>query len=135
VKRAYHACSRTFHPDANRHHGDELRDAVNRVAKVITEAYQVLRDPRRRSAYDEQLASGQGVRIRLAEAAARGGRRDTAAREGRTPQGRQYSNLARADAKRGDWAAAARNLQTAITFEPDNASFKSELAEIRAKLR
>ena len=68
VKRAYHACSRTFHPDANRHLAGDLRDSVCRVAKVITEAYQVLRDPRRRSAYDRTLTADGRVRIRLAEA-------------------------------------------------------------------
>jgi DnaJ-class molecular chaperone len=135
VKHAYHACSRTFHPDANRHLGEELHAAVCRVAKVITEAYQVLRDPRRRSAYDAMLEGETGVRIRLGEAAAQGGRRDVEKREGRTPQGRQYYNLARGDMGRGDWSAAARNLQTALTFERDNEFFKAELANIRQKLR
>jgi hypothetical protein len=37
--------------------------------------------------------------------------------------------------KRGDWQAAARNLQTALTFESDNEFFKSELASVRAALR
>lgn len=134
VKHAYHASSRAFHPDANRHLDGDQRDAIESIAKRVTEAYQVLRDPRRRKAYEEKLASGQGVRIRLAEATAEGGRKDTEARLGRTPQGRQYYNLAVADAKRSDWPAAVRNLQTALTFEPDNESFKAELAAFRDKL-
>jgi DnaJ-class molecular chaperone len=133
VKLAYHSSSRTFHPDANRHLEGELRGAVVDIAKRITEAYQVLRDPRRRQAYDEMLSSGSGVRIRLAEAASEGGRKDTETRQGRTPQGRQYYNLAVADMKREDWQAAERNLRTALTFEPDNEFFKSEIAEIRKK--
>lgn len=133
VKLAYHSSSRTFHPDANRHLESELRVAVVDIAKRITEAYQVLRDPRRRQAYDELLSSGSGVRIRLAEASSTGGRKDTETRQGRTPQGRQYYNMAAADMKREDWAAAERNLKTALTFEPDNEFFKSEIAEIRKK--
>jgi DnaJ-class molecular chaperone len=135
VKLAYHSSSRNFHPDANRHLESELCSAVVNIAKRITEAYQVLRDPRRRHAYDELLSSGNGVRIRLADASSEGGRKDTETRQGRTPQGRQYYNLAAADVKREDWQAAARNLQTALTFEPDNDFFKSGLAAIREKLR
>ncbi len=105
------------------------------IAKRVTEAYQVLRDARRRGAYDDQLGSGGGSRIRLAEASTTGSRQDTETRQGRTPQGRQYFNLATMDAKRGDWAAAARQLQTALTFEPDNEFFKSELKAARAKAR
>jgi DnaJ-class molecular chaperone len=135
IKRAYHATSRVFHPDANRHQDADLRTAVSHIAKRVTEAYQVLRDPRRRRAYEEMLTSGSGVRIQLAEAANQGGKKASAERRGRTAQGRQYYNLAMSDAKRQDWAAAARNMQTALTFEPDNAFFKSELAEMRKKVR
>jgi DnaJ-class molecular chaperone len=133
VKLAYHSSSRSFHPDANLHLESELYGAVVDIAKRITEAYQVLRDPRRRQAYDELLSSGDGVRIRLADALAEGGRKDTETRQGRTAQGRQYYNLAAADMKREDWAGAERNLKTALTFEPDNEFFKSEIAAIRKR--
>jgi len=135
IKLAFHSTSRAFHPDANRHLDDELRSAVSNIAKRVTEAYQVLRDARRRGAYDDQLQSGGGSRIRIAEALSAGSRQDTETRQGRTPQGRQYFNLAKLDAQRGDWAAAARQLQTALTFEPDNEFFKSELKAARAKAR
>jgi DnaJ-class molecular chaperone len=133
VKLAYHASSRAFHPDANRHLEPDLQHAVANIAKGITEAYQVLRDPRRRRAYDEILSDGKSVRIRLADATTQV-RKDSETRQGLTPQGRQYFNMAAANAKQEDWQAAARNLQTALTFEPDNEFFKSELAAIREKL-
>ena len=131
VKLAFHATSRVFHPDANRHLDADLQSAVAHIAKRVTEAYQVLRDARRRGAYDDQLQSGGSPRIRLAAAATAGSRQDTETRQGRTPQGRQYFNLAKLDATRGDWAAAVRHLQTALTFEPDNEFFKSELKTAR----
>ena len=134
VRAAYHSCSRAFHPDAHRHLEGELPAAVGSVAKRITEAYSVLRNPRRRRAYDERLRSGAGTRIQLAEADAAGGRGETEQREGRTPQGRQFYNLAAADLRRGDLAGAVRNLQTALTFEPDNAGFKAELAAARDEM-
>lgn len=135
VKEAYYATSRAFHPDANRHLEQELRTAVAKVAKRITEAYSVLRDPRRRQAYDRRLDTGAGVRMQLAEAQAEAGRQATSERQGRTREGRQYWNLALADLKRKDYLAAERHLRTALTFEPDNALFKEQLAAARKLAR
>lgn len=134
IKRAYHATSRAFHPDANRNQDPEVRRAIDEIAKRVSEAYSVLRNPRRRKAYDQQVAVGAGVRIQLANAEAAGNRKQSEAREGRTPQGRQYFNLASANLRQGDLAGAVRNLQTAATFEPDNEYFKEQLAEARKKL-
>lgn len=133
IKRAYHETSRTFHPDSNRNQTPEVRAAIDEIAKRISEAYSVLRNPRRRRAYDQQVTAKAGVRMQLADAEAAGSRKQTEAREGRTPQGRQYFNLASASFRKGDYAGAVRNLQTAITFEPDNAHFKEQLAEARTK--
>ena len=135
VKRAYHASSRNFHPDANRHLDAHLRAASQTIAKRITEAYAVLRDPRRRQAYDRSLDSGAPVRMQLADASAEADRRLSQERGGRTPQGRQFFKLAETDIARGNWAAAARNLQTALTFEPDNALFRDRLAAAKKALR
>ncbi|MBW2269279.1 MAG: J domain-containing protein [Deltaproteobacteria bacterium] len=129
LKRAYYATSRAFHPDCNRQLEGDLGDAVAQIAKRLSEAYTVLRDPRRREAYDHQLDAGCGVRQQLVQARdARGVQPKEAAR---TPQGRQYWSLAQADLSRGDHAAAARNLQTALTFEPDNAALRTALEAAR----
>jgi DnaJ-class molecular chaperone len=134
VRLAYHATSRAFHPDANRQRSPEIRKAIHQIAKRVTEAYSVLRSPRRREAYNRHLSSKAGVRMQLAEAEAASNRQQAEERQGRTPQGRQYFNLAVADLRRGDFAAGVRNLQTALTFEPDNAAFKERLAGARKKL-
>ena len=134
VREAYHAASRSFHPDANRKREPEIREAVENIARRVSEAYSVLRDARRRQAYDHQLAEGKGLRIQLAEASAAAQRKATEAREGRTPQGRQFFNLACRDLERDDLEAAARNVKTALTFEPGNEFFKERLGEIRKKL-
>jgi hypothetical protein len=73
--------------------------------------------------------------MQLANASAEAGRRSSLERGGRTPQGRQFFKLAESDIARGNWPAAARNLQTALTFEPDNALFKERLAEAKKALR
>ncbi len=134
VKKAYHSTSRVFHPDANRHLDGDLQEAVRVIAMRVCEAYSVLRDPRRRRAYDQRLEDGGGVRIQLAEAQAAADRQANEERLGRTPQGRQFHQLARRDQEKEDWAAAARNLQTALTFERDNTLFKEELQRVRKKL-
>jgi DnaJ-class molecular chaperone len=134
IKRAYHATSRTLHPDSNRHQEPVVRAAIDEIAKRVSEAYSILRNPRRRKAYDQQVSAKAGVRMQLAQAEAVSTRTQTEAREGRTPQGRQYFNLASASLRQADFASAVRNLQTAVTFEPDNTFFKEQLAEARKKL-
>jgi DnaJ-class molecular chaperone len=135
VKRAYYTVTRRLHPDANRGLPAADREALENVARRVSEAYQVLRDGRRRQSYDAQLASGAGGRIRLAEAEAQAEREAVAHHLGRTPNGRRYFNLARGDIDRGDLASAQRNLRTALTFEADNAYFKQKLDEVTAALR
>jgi len=130
VRKAFHFSSRAFHPDANRHLPSEPRCAIEKIARRVTEAYSVLRDPRRNRAYLQRLEAGKGKRMQLAEAQAEAGRQ-AVEEKGRTPQGRQYYSLAEADTRRRDFAAAARNLQMALTFEPDNELFKAQLKEAR----
>jgi DnaJ-class molecular chaperone len=135
VKRAYHAVSRRLHPDANRGLTGEDRELVEAIARRVCEAYQVLRDGRRRKAYDSQLDSGQGSRMQLAEAEAHAEREALEHHLGKTPHGRRFFNLARADLDRGDLASAHRNLKTALTFEPGNDYFKRKLEEVNSAQR
>lgn len=134
VKRAYHSTTRAFHPDYNRSLEPELQEAVRQIAMRVAEAYSVLRDPRRRKAYDVRLSENGRVRMQLAEASAEAASRESSERDGRTPQGRRYFKMAQRDMQRREYAAAARNLQTALTFEPDNALFREQLALAKSKL-
>ncbi len=131
LKRAYFSTSRTFHPDANRHLEEAFRCDCERISKCVTEAYCVLRDPRRRKAYDQQLAERGDLRLQLAEAKAIHARRDNEERFGRTPQGKQFFLKASQDLQRLDYATAISNLQMALTFEPENTLFKGKLEEVR----
>jgi DnaJ-class molecular chaperone len=134
LKRAYYGVSRCFHPDANRHRPEDVRLASEKVAKRISEAYSVLRDPRRRRVYDERLNDGKGARLQLAEAEAEAGRKILEERMGSTPNGRRFFTLATGDIDRGDLASAARNLKMAVTYEPANAYFRQKLDEIHKAL-
>ena len=125
VKRAYHSSSRNFHPDANRHPEASCATPSHAIAKRITEAYAVLRDPRRAPGLRPQprraaQPCGCSSPTRLPRPIAAPRRSAAAARR----KGGSSSSSREADIARGNWAAAARNLQTALTFEPDNALFK-----------
>lgn len=136
VKKSYYLATRRLHPDHNRHLEGEERELLQRIARRVAEAYQVLRDAQRRNAYDAQIAAdAAATRIRLVEAQAKAGQEALEAHMGKTPNGRRFFNLSRSDIDRGDLAAAQRNLKMAMTFEPTNTAFKTKLAEIEAALK
>jgi len=135
LKQAYYDLSRRYHPDANRAQPADVRASVEQVAKRLTEAWSVLRDSRRRRAYDQKLTDGAGNRIQLADADAAAGKQSIEVRLGTTPNGRRYCTMALADIDRGDLKAAARDFQMALTFEPANGFFKQKLDELKKQLR
>ncbi len=98
------------------------------IAKRVTEAYSVLRDPRKRKVYDEKLETeGEGARIQLVEAQQAASQSEDFQRNGSTPNGRRFFAMARTDHQRGNLGNAIRNLQMALTYEPDNSFFKETL--------
>ncbi len=133
IRAAFHASSRSFHPDANRDLDADLQKQCNLISKRMTEAYCVLRDPRRRHAYDSRVKSGDALRIQLAEARTAHTEQMRAERRGRTAQGRQFHGKAEAELKRGNLAGAIQHVRMALTFEADNAGFKSLLEELRER--
>jgi DnaJ-class molecular chaperone len=133
IRRAYHETSRAFHPDTKRSLEPDLIAACQRIAKRVTEAYCVLRDGRRRRAYDQLLDSGGGHRIQLAEARAADAKQSSEKRQGKTPQGKQFFQKASEDMARGNFAGAEQNIKMAMTFEPDNDVFKEQLEDIRKR--
>ena len=52
IKRSYHRLARLHHPDLN-------KEALDTHIKRLNLAYQTLRDPHKRAAYDEHLAEEQ----------------------------------------------------------------------------
>jgi len=133
IRKAFHISSRSFHPDANRELVGELRDQCQEISKRITEAYCVLRDIRRRKAYDAKVSRGDSLRIQLADARNAHIEQRKIERTGATAQGRQFHGKAEADLKTGNLAGAIQNIQMALTFEAGNAGFKSMLEELRER--
>jgi DnaJ-class molecular chaperone len=132
IKRGYYTVSRRYHPDANRTLRGEVRRNLEHVAKRVTEAYSVLRDARRRQAYDGQLEKNdRAVRMQLAEADSQAEKKALEDHLGTTPNGRRFFSLARSDIDRNDLDSAIRNLQMALTYEPANEFFKQKLKELK----
>ena len=61
IRRSYHRLARLHHPDLN-------KQALDTHIKRLNQAYQTLRDPHKRAAYDEQLAGEQRQAALLAKA-------------------------------------------------------------------
>jgi len=133
IRKAFHVSSRNFHPDANRGLAGELREQCQQISKRITEAYCVLRDTRRRTAYDARVSEGESLRIQIAEAKSAHVEQRKVERTGATAQGRQFYGKAEADLKAGNLAGAIQNVQMALTFEAGNAGFKAMLDELRER--
>ena len=133
IRKAFHDSSRNFHPDANRDLKGALRDQCQQISKRITEAYCVLRDARRRNAYDSRMSEGNSLRIQIAEAKNVHAERHRAERSGATVQGRQFYGKAEADQRAGNLPGAIQNIQMALTFEAGNAGFKAMLDELRVR--
>lgn len=134
VRQAFYASSRAFHPDANRHLDEDTFADCAAIAKRVTEGYCVLRDPRKRLAYDDKLTQNTGVRMQLAETKAAEKSGGDESRRATTDQGRQFHQKATAAIARSDWATARNHLQMALTFEPKNDFLKQELERVRAQL-
>ena len=61
VTEAYRTMVAKYHPD--RHAQNDLIDLAEEKLKSINEAYDVLSDPQRRAAYDQQLGGGTVIRM------------------------------------------------------------------------
>jgi len=126
IRAAYHRARRQFHPDAYLREEANLREAIDLIARRITEAYMVLRNHGQRSAYNKGLAEGK-VRY-----AAQYG--DSATR-GRTSKGRRLFTLALAEERGGNMPQAISHLKMALTYERDNAHFREKLEELQKNLK
>lgn len=135
LKARYHQLQRNYHPDAFFTSPDlELKAAVNRIAKRVAEAYVILKDAEKRAKYTRDITGPERAkRLRFSEDSEREQRIEKEQEQGKTAQGRNLWKKAEEAARRGDHAAAIRDLKTALLFEKDNERFKSRIAELQAE--
>jgi DnaJ-class molecular chaperone len=129
IQQAYREARRRFDPDSFLDAPAEVRAAVDRIARRITEGYLALRDPRRRSAYDAALTGGSlryTAEIEDAQAQSDEAR-------GTTANGKRFVAMADAEERKGNLKAAIQHLKLAMTFEPRNPAFKARLERLQKK--
>ena len=127
IRSAYHRARTEFNPDRFLSESPELQQAVDRIAKRLTEAWMVIRDGERRPAYDRELAKG---RLRHTAEAEDSRQEEKAARQGRTANGRKLFATAEAAERAGDLAGAISRLKMAVAYESDNETFQKKLERL-----
>lgn len=132
---AFRAESRRLHPDRYAALGDPaLLEKVNEIYRLVRESYTVLQDPLRRSAYDDELESGN--RRMGSDASARAEQQraaaDDPAEAATDERAAKYWKMALKDIGEKNYKGAVMNIQFALTYEPDNETFKEYLAKAKA---
>jgi DnaJ-class molecular chaperone len=140
IKAAYYRESRAYHPDRFAAYPDaEFRELVGRIYRRVNEAYTVLRDDRKRAKYVADVNGPERAqKLRFTEAdeaqVKEEQKRKLEEQLGQTPNGRKFFAAALADAQAGRWDAAQRALRSALMYEPGNARFKEQLAQVEKQL-
>jgi curved DNA-binding protein CbpA len=132
LRLAYHDARKRFHPDCFLSEPEDIREAVDRIARRITEGYLVLRDRNRRAAYDSALTGGH---LRFSHEVEEEAKTEVAQQRGVTPNGKRYLTMCEEEERRGALTKAIAHIKTAITFEPKNIAFRQKLDRIEQAIK
>ncbi len=137
IKASYYQLARALHPDKFFHLDDvELKAAINKIYKRVTEAYMVLKDEPKRLKYVKDISGPERAKkLRFTEESEAEQKEQSraAVKIMKTPKGEQMYNTAMVDLQNGRLDAAFKALQSATLFEPANAELKKLLAEVDKK--
>ena len=112
VKKHYHRRSKEFHPDRFHHaRTPEIDAKVEELYGLLTKAYETLRDPAKREAYDRTHGIRATVEFRRAAAKSRAAE-------------------ALAQAQRGRTFGAVVGLKVALSLDPGNPDIQRKLEEL-----
>jgi DnaJ-class molecular chaperone len=131
IRASYYKIAAQLHPD--RYHNlanQQLRQQLESIYARICEAYRVLTNPEKRTAYDKGLAQGK-MRFEVGDRATAQGPKnpeDTIAH----PQSKKFFRLGMMSLGKKDWKGAVMNFNFAKTFEPDSPVIAEKLAEAMA---
>lgn len=129
IKVSYYNLARALHPDKFFTLPDEdLKRAVSKIYRRVTEAYTILKDESKRKLYTADINGPERVaKLRFTEESeAEQKEKERQAREvALTPQGKKMYNAALTDYQAGRLDKAIKNLQSALLFEPGNDQLKA----------
>ncbi len=123
VRAGYRNLQQIYHPDRVFRGADAaLVSAVERISKRLTEAYVVLRDPKRRDQYAKDISGpDREKKLRFGADSEQQAAADRKLQVmPSTPKARTLFLNAKKAIERGDLASAARDLRMADMFEPNN---------------
>ncbi|NOY26276.1 MAG: DnaJ domain-containing protein [Oligoflexia bacterium] len=132
---AFRSESRRMHPDRYSALGDQsLLSMVNDISRLVREAYSTLNDPEKRAVYDDELVNG--VARMSNDALARADQQRAAthdpAEAATNEKAGKYWKMALKDIEEKNFKGAVMNIQFALTFEPDNDTFKEYLKQAKS---
>src|SRR5690554_161374 len=132
--RAYDLLSQRYHPDRYRQFRDKkwgkaIHEKTTDLYTVMTEAYQVLGDRKRRVAYEAALARGQ-LRPDAKDAASTDRTPRSVIDLGQGAHAKKFLKLAQNDLAGKNLAGALQNLKFALSMEPNNSAIAQKIAEL-----
>ena len=137
IKKQYYAMSRALHPDKFYQLDNlELKHAVKKIFKRVTESYTILKDDKKRRLYTEKLLGPERQRhLRFSEQDEQQLNTQNVAqgRVAQTPQGQKCYAAYLTEYNRKNWDSALRHLQSAMIFETGNTRLAALKAELEAK--
>lgn len=128
VRNAYDRLSLRFHPDKYLSlKGTEVHEQLNALYKRIGEAYRILTDQKKKSAYDKLLKQGM---LRYDEASREKEGPKSLEDLSDNPRVKRFLKLAQVSIASGNSRAALQNLKFAKSLEPGNALLAEKIAEL-----
>jgi hypothetical protein len=129
--------SRRYHPDRYTQHRDKewgraVYENAEKLYRLVTEAYEVLKDREYRKAYDQRLEDGEtrmAIEDREVSESARGP--DALTDLANERKSKKFLRMAQASLARDDVDAAIQNIEFALDAEPENDQIQQKLDELQ----
>lgn len=135
IKRAYFALSREFHPDRYfRKSIGRFKAMLEAIFKKVSEAYEILYDPKSREEYDKSIVSEEKIAEarKESEKQVRTGRpMDKALKPivERLAKAKSFFKAGKKDFLDKNYKSASVNFKLAIAYDPYNEQYKENFAE------
>lgn len=137
IKQNYYKAKKAFHPDKfHRLPAGPIKEALDLIAKRITEAYTVLREPNKRVEYTKHVNGAERAKyLRYTPEHEESLKQAKQEEIGQTPNGRKYYQLGIVALKRKRFEEAEKAFKTALMYEPANEKFKELLQEASSNIK
>lgn len=137
IRTAYYALARALHPDKFYHiEESELKAAIHKIYKRVTEAYTILKDEPKRLQYLKDIQGperAKKLRFNEQSEVEQKEQQRAATKVAKTPKGEQMYNASMVALQNGKLDEAFKAMQSAVLMEPANPELKRLLGELDKK--